>query len=160
MKASKTQAIGHKTAPKVRHSFLSVKNKDPRFDYCFRSRKDIEEGGGEDRYGWVPVGATNSAGEEWDIPHPPVQHKGRKQIILQDTILCKRPKQTTKYFKGIEDQKYNAQVSLVKNAARNAQVRLRQAQREAGLEADAMVEDRSTIQLKQRQGPSVDEGDE
>jgi len=128
---SKTEEIGTKTQQRAmgaEHSRLSVRNKDPNMDYSFRARKEIEEGGGQDSWGFVPVGSLNSKNEEWDMPDgfEKVQGtKGKKQLLLGDTVLCKRPKKVAEYFKRQEDMKYNAQINLVKTASKRAEVKLR-----------------------------------
>ena len=123
MRASKTQAQG-RTQAAIRPSRLAIENKDPNYDYSFRRRKDIEEGGGQDLLGYEPVGVGNSNGERFAIPVA-TKTRGKKQLVMQDTMLCRRHKETSRYFKQFEDQKYNSQMKLIKDAASNARVKLR-----------------------------------
>ena len=122
---NKTKSVGSKTQKHTRHSNLDVANKDPNSDYCFRRKKEIEDGGGMDNYGYEAVNATNSHGEEWNGPASMKRKGGKGQMTNQDTVLCKRPLETAKYFKRIEDEKYNAQILHIKNACAAAKDKLR-----------------------------------
>ncbi len=136
------------------HSAVSVAGKDPKFDYSFRRRKDIEDGGGMDILGFEPVGEGNSSDERWNGPKSlQARTKGRKQIVNQDTILCRRPLETARYFKRLEDEKYNAQCRLVLSAAKNSQQKLR------SLDPGAVVVDRHQgleAAMVQRTGPTTE----
>jgi hypothetical protein len=147
MKASKTQEIGTRTKTTRRISRVDVANKDPNFDYCFRSRKDIEEGGGIDNHGWEVIGANNSNGECTQVPG--LKTRGKKQVAFSDVVLCKRSKEITSYYKDLEDEKYNAQKELIRTAAPRAQARLRE------LDPNARVVDGSSgVDYDQRTGPT------
>jgi len=149
MKPSKTQQ--NKTQNfSTQHSRCDVLNKDPDYDYCFRRKRDIEEGGGMDQYGWQPVGEGNESGEKPAIPFL-VNTKAKKQIAFDDVVLCRRKKEVTRYFKQIEDDAYNAQQRFIATAAKRAQVSLRQ------LDQTATVEDQSEIKFTQRPGPTEEE---
>lgn len=154
MRAARTQAIGSRTPQNAPVGRLEVLNKEPGFDYSFRRKKEIEEGGGIDEYGWEPVGVDNNKGEAWALPFP-VKTKGRKQLIFQDTILCKREKKITSYFRQLENQKYNSQKMLIAEAAGRAKAQLRQ------LDPNAMFQDdtKSSDGFSQRKGPSEDSGE-
>lgn len=146
---SKTSQNGLKTAQNFKGQSLVVLNKDPNYDYSFRRKAEVEQGGGVDRYGYEPITKGNSNGESWAIPYMSTKTKGSGQIVLEDVILCKRPKEVSTYFKSIEDERYNSQKLLIKNAAKNAQVKLRQ------LDPSATVTDSSSgINFTQRKGPT------
>ena len=135
-----------------RFSATMVANKDPGFEYSFRRKADIEEGGGMDHLGFEPVSEENYADEVWSGPRSmQARSKGRKQIVLQDTVLCKRPLETANFFKRIENEKYNAQCRLVQTASRSADVKLRE------LDPGAVVVNHSTgleKAMPQRTGPT------
>lgn len=121
----KTRQIGNKTGKHTGKLDLVVDNKDKNFDYAFCRLKDVEEGGGVTRAGYEPIGPANSNGEVWAAPHGVAPKQGKGQVRYQDTILCRRPKETTKYFKEMEDEQYNSQVRLVQNASKRANGKLR-----------------------------------
>lgn len=149
---SKTRSLGNRTA-RVRTHNLEVVNLDPHMDYSFRRKQDIEEGGGTDMYGYTPVNSTNSIGETWAMTElGGVKTKGKKQLILQDVILCKRPKSTSQYFKDLEDEKYNNQIRLLKLAGKNVKAKARN----LGLSSDEFqITDSSSVQnVLQRPGPT------
>lgn len=161
MKASKTKQIGTRTNRKVtRRSPLNIANKDSRFDYSFRRKADIEEGGGMDQYGFTPVNSSNSNGESFSIPGIPAaktKTRGKNQIILGDTVLCKRPLETKEYFTALENEKYNSQKRMVRDVAKRATIKLR----ESGFSADDFeIRDDSGGEndFTQRAGPT-EEGD-
>lgn len=146
MRASRTQSVGQKTKEMtMRPSRLNILGKDPNFDYCFRLKSEIEAGGGQDDYGYEAVGATNHAGESWSIPGA-LKTAGKRQMIYADTVLCKRPKEATRYFKQIEDEKYNAQKKFIRDSAKNTRIKLRE------LDHSAIVEDQITGDFTQRAG--------
>jgi len=136
----KTKSLGQKTQSKVgRHSPLTIYNKHDDYDYCFRSRKEIEEGGGEDAYGWQPINEANNNGEVSGGPLESITRnktKGNKQIVYIDTIACRRPKEVGQYFKSLEDEKYNAQVKFVRDAAKDARIHLRNADQQSFVNED------------------------
>lgn len=149
---SRTQQLPRTQQAVGRYSPTMVAKKDPRFEYSFRRKVDIEQGGGMDHLGYEPVSEENYNGEVWNGPRSMQQRsKGRKQIVLQDTILCKRDKETANFFKAHEDEKYNAQCRLVMTASKNADGALRK------LDPGAVVVDTSTgleKAMPQRQGPT------
>lgn len=152
---SKTRELGSKTHGYYAHQQLAILNRDPRFDYSFQRRKDVEEGGLGEQLGWEPVTAKNSCGETWAGPSGAISKTAaKKSLYFQDTLLCKRPLEVSAEIKRMEDEKYNAQKFLVKNAARNARIQLRQIEESIGLEPSASVEDRSTMNFTQRKGPT------
>jgi len=128
MQRSRTATTAKRTQTKIgRFSAVQVAHKDPAYDYAFRLRHDIEQGGGMDHYGFEPVSEANYAGETWGGPRSMSERsRGRKQIHYQDTVLCKRPLETARYFQQLENEKYNAQCNLVMTASRRAGVRLRE----------------------------------
>lgn len=153
MHVNRTQkAVSNTQQFKTRHSALTVLNKDPNYDYCFRPRKDIEDGGGVDMYGYAPVGTGNESGEEWGgLPGMAGRTKGAQQKRYLDTILCRRPKEVSAYFKRMEDDKYNSQVKFIRDTAKNARMALR------ALDEDAVVRDESEFTgrpFTQRTGPT------
>jgi hypothetical protein len=152
MKPSKTLEKGTNTQSKLnRFSRLDIKNKNPNYEYCFCSRKEVEQGGGTDQYGFAPVAHGNSDGEDWAIPLG--GGKNNKQKILQDTILCRRRKEVGDIFRAQENVKYNSQKNLIKQAAPNAQAKLRQ------LDPKATVTDQiSGVEFTQKVGPNEASG--
>lgn len=136
-----------------RFSATMIANKDPKFDYSFRKKSDIEQGGGMDHVGFEPVSEENYSGEVWNGPRSMQQRSmGRKQVVLQDTILCKRPMETANFFKAQENEKYNAQCRLVMTASRNADGALRR------LDPGAVVVDSSTgLEKAMPQRPGITE---
>jgi len=153
MKKMKQRNVSAK--PQGRHSPLMIANKDPNFDYSFRPKADIEAGGGRDMHGYEPVCKNNSCGEVWDGPKA-LQSKGAKgQIVFQDTICCKRPKEVSDYFKEQENIKYNSQVRLIMESGRRARASLR------SLDAGSVVVDKTDFgprrALTQRVGPTEQE---
>lgn len=154
---SRTQANGSKTAKSVtRHSALNIANKDPNFDYSFRRKEDIEQGGGVDVYGYRPVGADSKDAESYGGPAA-LFHKsrGKNQIVNLDTVLCKRPKEVAEYFKSLEDDKYNSQVMFVRDATKNSRDKLR------SIDPRAVLTDNSDFSGKpftQRTGKTEDVG--
>jgi hypothetical protein len=161
MRSARTQEIGNRTSEKVAQaSQLAIQGKDPACDYSFRLRREIEEGGGMDHYGWEPVGVSNSHGETWALPFP-VKTKGSRQIVYHDTVLCKRKKEITKWFKSEEDKKYNQQQTLIKEAAPSARQSLRKLDPNAQVVDEVKSSDgfklRSSGKLKQRSGPTEQE---
>jgi len=146
-----TQTTGSKTRSHTRHSTLNIENKDPNFDYCFRRRKEIEDGGGADIFGWEPIGPANSNGESFQAFPGQKRTKGTGQMVYIDTVACKRPKEVSRFFKSQEDEKYNAQIQHV----RTASTRTREALRE--LDPDSVVEEKATFKgpgMTQRKGPT------
>lgn len=150
---SRTQQNGTRTSQSLtRPSALIVENKDPNFDYSFRRKEDIDQGGGVDVYGYEPVGQGNSSGEVWGGPAG-MAHKSRgsKQKVHLDTILCRRTKEVSSYFKQLENEKYNSQVRFIRDAAKNARLALRD------LDPGSVVKDESQVSAKvftQRTGPT------
>jgi hypothetical protein len=154
MKPSRTQASRTISQKTKRPSGLEIVNKHPDFEYSFRLRKEVEEGGGQDRYGYEPVTAANTSGEARAITFAPgmKSKKAPGAILLQDTMLCKRPKQVAAYFKSLEDEAYNSHMEMIKNSAQRAQVRLRQ------VDGSATVTDQTSgIDFTQRVGPNMEE---
>lgn len=135
-----------------RFSPLSISNRDPECDYSFQRCKDVEDGGGATYTGWEPVGAHNYKGESWGGPQIFKHRQGAKQFINQDTILCKRSKEISTYFKTEENEKRNHQIRFIKSVARNARERLRK------IDPGSVVVDHSKgIEYTQRTGPTEEE---
>lgn|SRR3990167_2372641 len=152
MRSAKTQEIGSRTPKNAAQvSRLAITGRNPAFDYSFQRHKDIEDSGGQDEYGWEPVGIGNHDGEALAVPFP-VKTKGVRQFKFQDTILCRRKKEITQYFQRQEDDKYNTQKSLIVEAAGRARTQLRK------MDPDATIrnEIKSSDGFKQRKGPSQD----
>lgn len=150
----RTHQVGSKTIGATRFSPLAVANKDPNFDYSWQRRKEIEEGGGTNNKGWQPVDATNTNGETWDGPKEMMGKTKGSQLRNEDTVLCKRPKSVSNWFKTQEDETYNAQAAFVRTSAKNAQTELRK------IDPNAIVVDRSEGMDKaftQRTGPTEEE---
>ena len=153
---SKTQTVanGEKTSKHTRHSALFIQNKDPNFDYSMRRKKEIEDGGGQDIHGYEPVCARNYNGEvfgSFPFKRQVSKTKGSKQYVYHDTILCKRPVEVTKYFKDLEDERYNSQVMHVRNAAKNARAAIN------GMGGDGTFVSKSSFAgpgMTQRKGPT------
>lgn len=156
IKQNRTANLGEKThIRKTTHSVLDVANLDPEFDYSFRRIKDVEDGDGIDQYGFEPLSAANWKGERSIGPSITMaKTKGAKQIRVQDTILCKRPLEAAKYFKDMEDEKFNAQQNLVRMAAQNAKAALRELDPGATLQDDSKGMDKA---FTQRVGPTTDQ---
>lgn len=150
----KTQRIGEKTRKKVeRVSPLNVLNKDPRFDYSFRRKSEIEDAGGEDMYGWGPVKTGNCSDEVLDNPlarfrktEQKTKTKTRKEMKYLDVVLCRRPKEVSEYFRAQENEKYNANVRFIKSVSKNA----KESFRDSGVEV-------SMNDTSKYQGPSVEQ---
>lgn len=154
MKASKTQISKTNVNKNTRHSGLSISGKDPKMDYCWRRRADIEEGGGQDHLGYIQVTAANHTGEASGLPflNKGIKtNKTNKTFRLHDVVLAKRTKEAKDYFKGLEDEKYNSQIRFIKSTSQRARVKLRQ------IDSNAVVVDQSSTTLKQRPGPSMEE---
>ena len=150
MRSAKTQSIGAKTknfSPQI--SRLAILGKNPAYDYSFRRKKEIEEGSGMDEYGYEHVGIGNTDGETWATPVP-LKSKGARQIVYQDTILCRRKKEVSQYFINQENEKYNTQKQMISESARNARIQLRK------LDPNAVVTDdiKSSDGFSQRPGPT------
>jgi hypothetical protein len=150
----KTRQVGEKTRQRTRHSAITINNKDPEYDYSWRNKKAIEDGGGQDIYGFEPIGAGNTNGETLG-PTPFKQRTaGKGQLVYLDTIACKRKKEIAEYFKEEEDERYNAQVRHVQNASKRTRAALRQ------LDPNAAVIDKSNYSgpgMTQRPGPTEEE---
>lgn len=158
MKAGKTVLSGEKTHRSASpHSRTDISGKDPNYDYAFRRHADIDGATGMDMYGYVPVGKDNYSGETWSGPKSMQQRsKGASQIRFDDVILCKRDKETSRYFKAQEDERYNSQIRLVQSASSRARAQLR------AIDPDAVVVDEakpaeSAARLTQRPGPTIKE---
>lgn len=146
----RTQEV--RTSQKERFSPFSISNRDPECDYSFQRRRDIEDGGGATYTGWEPVGVHNYKGEEWGGPKIMKHRQGVKQFINQDTILCKRHKEVSSYFKNEENEKRNHQIRFIKSVARNARERLRE------IDPGSVVVDHSKgLEYTQRAGPTEEE---
>jgi len=146
----RTQEVRTKQPEKF--SPLSISNKDPDCDYSFQRRKDVEDGGGATYTQWEPVSAHNYKGETWGGPSCFKHRQGVKQFINQDTILCKRSKEISQYFKSEENEKRNHQIRFIKSVARNARERLRE------LDPGSVVVDSSKgIEYTQQTGPTEEE---
>lgn len=135
----------------TRHSALNINNKDPDMDYCWRRRVDLEEGGGQDDYGYEQITSANYAGETSGVPFLNKNSKAKKGFRNTDVVLAKRTKEATQYFKGLEDEKYNSQVRFVKTTSNRVRAKLRQ------IDSDSVVTDHSSNNLTQRPGPSMEE---
>lgn len=150
----RTHQVGSKTQNTTRYSPLAVANKDPAFDYSWQRRREIEDGGGVNNKGWIPIDATNTNGETWDGPKEMMGKTQGSQLRNEDTVLCKRPKSVSAWLKSQEDEAYNAQARFVQSAAKNAQAELRK------IDPNAVVSDRSEGMEKaftQRTGPTEEE---
>lgn len=152
--APKTKRIGEKTAFHTNRQDLAIENKNPNYDYSFRRMKDIEEGGGADFYGWEPIGVGNSDGETWQGPHGFSPRGATKTMRLQDVIACRRKKEISEAIKADEDEKYNAQVNLVRSATQRARGKLRQIDPGGNISVEGGL---APNQLKQRPGPTEKE---
>lgn len=152
---ARTQRVGERTQ---RHTYvapLTIQNKDPRFDYSFRNRKAIEDGGGEDIYGYEAIREGNNSGEVFSAFPGQKKTRGGREMRYLDAIACRRPKEISAHFKREEDEKYNAQVRHVRSAAKRAREALR------NLDPDSVVESKSEFKgpgMSQRPGPT-EEGD-
>jgi len=149
---TRTKRISRTRETIGRFSFTQIQGKDPNFDYSFQKIEDVEKGGGATFTGYEPVSEKNYAGETWGGP-PSMQVRSRatKEIRYLDTIACKRDKETSAFFKRLEDEKYNAQCNLILSANQRVQVSLRQ------LDPGSVVVNRTTgleKAMKQRPGPS------
>jgi len=133
---------------------LAIKNKDPRFDYSFQRRRDVEEGGGQTHDGWDPVSKANNNGEAWDGPKI-IKSKGSpNQFLNQDTILCKREKEVSKYFKQESIDKRNNQINFLNNVSTQAKQKLKE------LDPNSELKDTSSGMPKeytQKTGPTQEE---
>jgi hypothetical protein len=154
---SRTLQSGQRTeAHTHRHSAVAIANKDPNFDYSFRLRKEIEENGGVDHYGYEPVDASNHGGETFAGPvAKALQRRKTNRIIHHDTVLCKRPKEISRYFQERDDEKYNSQQQLVIHASKHRREELAKIRG-----SNATVVDQSSgleKAFKQRVGPTESE---
>lgn len=153
VKRNRTSLNGSKTQSRASHSALSIQGKDPDYDYAFRSRKEIEENGGEDIYGWKPIGEGNSSGESMSNYPGQKRTAGKDQMNYMDTVACRRKKEVSKYFKDLETQKYNDQVSHVRNSSARAQAAFRK------LSADSKVRTTQNFRgpgMTQKTGPTIE----
>ena len=146
-----TSQNGERTAGHVRHSTLTIHGKDPNFDYSFRTRKAVEDGGGEDIYGWRPIGEGNNSGENFSLFPGQKRTSGSKAMNYLDTVACRRPKETSKYFREEEDDKYNSQIMHVRNASKRARDAFR------SMDSDSVVKEKVEFKgpgMTQRSGPT------
>lgn len=154
--ASKTleAKAGFKTTNvSTRWSFLNIANKDPECDYSFRQKATFQDLESPDNNMYVPVTESNHSGETWAVPmmnKVAPKTASKKTFVYQDTILCKRPKEISAYFQAQENKKYNAQKSLIKEAAQSLRVSLR------NVDPNSSVED--TSEISQRRG-TTEKGD-
>lgn len=150
MRAQKTNSTKTSSIKTLRVSGLEITNKDPDCDYSFRRKREIEEGGGVDQYGYEPVTSENSVGEVRNIPFATAKMKTKTGMIaFHDTVLCKRPKEVSRYFQAIEDEKYNSQKEFVRTAASRAQIKMRE------IDPSAVIQDHSKgLNFTQRPGPT------
>ena len=120
---TRTSEIGTRTGRLTR---TSVAGKDPNFDYCFKTRREIDEGLAEQE-GWSVVKGRRD--ESWQNPFAAKEEsktKGTGQMALMDTLLCKRSKEATAYYHEHNHvQKRNAQKRLIREARGLAQKQLR-----------------------------------
>lgn len=154
MKASRTRQNGQRTfgSGHLQLSRTAVKNKDPNYDYAFRKKDPISLDIAAQQ-GWTPVSGNSHKGEKWASPiavHSVSKTAGKNEIHIEDTMLCKRPKTASNFYKQIEDHKYNSQIRLVNSAAERAMSPLREANDDR-----AAVKDDST-KFSQRVGPNDD----
>src|SRR3990167_4609094 len=127
IKRGMTQELGHRTQKVAKFSPLMVTGKDPEFDYAFRRKSDLEQNGGIDFQGFQIVSEVNNNGERWDGPKSLQSiYSARGSISYVDTVLCKRPKEVSVFFKKLENEKYNAQVRFIQSSANRTQMKLRQ----------------------------------
>ena len=154
---TRTRTIGNKTQRAVRrHSALDVQGLDSNMDYSFRRKETEESSGGTDGYGFTPVTMANSVGEDWAIPYKVEQKsKGKRQLVKDDVILCKRPKEAKEYFQAVDDEKYNAQVRLLRSGRKQGREKMRQA-------GGDLVDSSKGIDTPERdvQYPGYSEGDQ
>ena len=118
MKQTRTEKIGTRTG---KFSRTAIAEKDPNFDYCFKRKADVESGlvGQE---GWEV--ARDSS---WFTPYQKqAKTKGRAQLALGDTVLCKRSTEASEYFNDYINEKRKAQIRLIKSAATDARQSLKQ----------------------------------
>lgn len=149
---TKTQSIGQRTGKNYsRISRLTVNNKHPEFDYSFRRKTDISGDAGSDQYGYVPVGPGNESGETWGGPGWAKTNTAGKAVVVDDVILCRRPKAVSKYYKDQEDDKYNDQIKQVAEFNRRASQSLRE------LDSGATVKAEIKGDFTQRQGPTEEQ---
>lgn len=153
---SKTKQIGQKTGQHTGRLDLVVDGKDPNSDYAFCRFKDLEEGGGVTRSGYEPIDKENSVGEHWVAPFGVSARGGKGQIRYQDTIYCKRPKETSKFFKEMDNDKYNSQIRLVQSASKRANGKLREIDAGYGL-VNVSQDLKAPGRFTQRTGPTEKE---
>lgn len=160
---SKTNSVASGVATKAgssSHNFSRIKidNLDPSFDYSFRLKMDVEKGGGMDRYGYEAVNESNSCGESWASPIAAYSKKRFGTIILEDTVLCKRPLEIKTYWDNENNKRYNSQIRFVNQNSQAAKQKLRNAESALGLENKADVTDSSHFSgpgFTQRPAPTV-----
>lgn len=117
MKKTRTEQIGARTG---KFSRTAIANKDPDFDYCFKRKSDIESGV-INQEGWEVA-----KDEAWQNPfQKEAKTKGKANLNLHDTVLCKRSKEASKYFDEQINQKKRAQIRLIKKVAKDARSTLR-----------------------------------
>ena len=133
-----------------RYSRYEVLGKSKNFDYCFRPLKEIENG--HDGLGYEIVNGED--GEQWATPGGAGKKKtGSKKngpLYLFDTVLCKRNKSISREFKIEEDEKYNAQMRVVREHARNARVSLRTIAENVGADSSIKDETETTFDTTER----------
>ena len=113
-------------------------NKDPNFDYSWQRRRVVEEGGGATFDSWEPLGEKNHNKEAWGGPEGYSPKGGSKQFLNQDTILCKRPKEVSIYYKAGGIEKRNGQIRFINDVAQDLRAKLKER------DPRASVEDTST----------------
>lgn len=158
MKESKTRGTGAKTQAikgvrqqTSRLSASQVDNKHPDFDYCFVRKVDIEKSGGV-YYGYMAVDEKNNNGETAWVPPGVDRAKLRTtQIHLEDTILCRRPKETTAYYAALNHDKASRNFQMVRDSAKHASRELNKLDPDSYVEHSAQF---SGTGFSQAQGPT------
>lgn len=153
METQRTQKIGSRTR---KPSKTAIDNKLEDHDYCFKRRADVDSGE-IDSEEWEVVRAHQSdnalrkSNEKWHSPYKKkdrgTRTGGARTFNIGDTVLCRRNKEASEYFNSFEHEKYNKQMEMIKEAAPNANVKLRK----AGVDY-VTVTDQSTY--TQRSGPT------
>jgi hypothetical protein len=117
---AKTQEVKGQMRTVGRLSRSAVQNLNPVYDYCFVRKVDMEANGGM-YMGYEAVDQGNSSGEiPWAPPGVKPRSANAGKIFLEDTVLCRRPKETSEYYKSLWLEKASANFQLVRQSAKNA----------------------------------------
>lgn len=155
-RAQRTNQPARSAVRSHRASRTAVTGKDPDYEYSFKRRVDVlTDGGSAMQEGWEAINKENSKGENWETANHVRTLKDRTkatgEIHFHDTVLCRRHKEDAAYFKNFEDRKYNAQMKLLNEAAKDAKQKLRPIGDQAGLKDEFKQTGR---QFTQRAGPT------